>query len=80
VRHRPSRRAGACIVAAVAAVFVLMLAAAAPAGAETVTVSMTGDPLTGSFSFRQDLVDILAGDVCIRGSCRRRSASRPSSR
>ena len=60
MRHRPSRRAGACIVAAVS---VLMLAAAAPAGAETVTVSMTGDPLTGSFSFRQDLVDILAGDV-----------------
>lgn len=64
MRHRPSRRAGARIVAAIAAVAVLMLAAAAaPAGAETVTVSMTGDPLTGSFSFRQDLVDILAGDV-----------------
>ncbi len=59
MRLRPSRR-GACIVAAVS---VLMLWAAAPAGAETVTVSMTGDPLTGSFSFRQDLVDILAGDV-----------------
>lgn len=62
--HRPLRRAGACIVTAVATVAVPTLVAAAPAtAAETVTISMTGDPLTGSFSFRQDLVDILAGDV-----------------
>jgi plastocyanin len=52
----------AVAVAAVAAV-IAPLAAPAVARAETTTISMTGDPLTGSFSFRQDLVDLLAGDV-----------------
>jgi plastocyanin len=60
VRSVPSRRARACIAAALAAP---VLAVSAPASAETTTISMTGDPLTGSFSFRQDLVDVLAGDV-----------------
>jgi plastocyanin len=39
------------------------LAVAGPARADMTTISMTGDPLTGSFSFRQDVVDIVAGDV-----------------
>jgi plastocyanin len=53
----------AIAVAAVVAVAVATLAAPAVARAETTTISMTGDPLTGSFSFRQDLVDLIAGDV-----------------
>jgi len=59
--------AGIATVAAAVAVAVPALAvtqpAPAPATGETVTIAMTGDPLTGSFSFRQDLVDIRAGDV-----------------
>jgi plastocyanin len=62
VRRIPSRRTRA-VVAALAAVVVPALAVPAPAGADTTTISMTGDPLTGSFAFRQDLVDVLAGDV-----------------
>lgn len=39
------------------------LAFASPAAADTTVIAMTGDPLTGSLSFRQDLVEIQAGDV-----------------
>jgi plastocyanin len=51
------------LAAFVAAVVAPALAMSAPARADTTTISMTGDPLTGSFAFRQDLVYILAGDV-----------------
>jgi plastocyanin len=63
VRSIGSRRVRSCVVATAVAAAVAAPVAAAPARAETTTISMTGDPLTGSFSFRQDLVDLLAGDV-----------------
>jgi plastocyanin len=60
---RRARSVVAITVAAGAGVVAPTLAVPAVARAETTTISMTGDPLTGSFSFRQDLVDLLAGDV-----------------
>jgi plastocyanin len=60
VRSVAPRRVRAFVLAAAVAP---VLALPAPARADTTTISMTGDPLTGSFSFRQDLVDLLAGDV-----------------
>jgi plastocyanin len=65
VRRIPSRRARAVAAALSAVVAVVAPALAEPAGAnaDATTISMTGDPLTGSFAFRQDLVDVLAGDV-----------------
>lgn len=63
MRSIGSRRVRLCVVATAVAVAVVAPVSAAPARAETTTISMTGDPLTGSFSFRQDLVDLLAGDV-----------------
>jgi plastocyanin len=61
VRRNPARRARA--VAAALAAVVAVVAVPAGAAADTTTISMTGDPLTGSFAFRQDLVDVVAGDV-----------------
>lgn len=53
-----------------AAVAVLLAAASLTAGAApaadapvTATMTMTGDPATGSLSFRQDLLDLRAGDT-----------------
>lgn len=61
MRRMSSRHARA--FAALVACLAPALAVSAPARADTTTISMTGDPLTGSFAFRQDLVDVLAGDV-----------------
>jgi plastocyanin len=67
VRLRRARGSFAVLAVAVAVAAVvapaLAVPAPAPAPAETTTIAMTGDPLTGSFSFRQDLVDLVAGDV-----------------
>jgi plastocyanin len=76
VRRMSTRHARA--VAAVVAAPVL--AVAAPARADTTTISMTGDPLTGSFSFRQDLVDIPAGDAVRFRNANGLSAHEPAER
>ena len=64
VRLRRARGSFAVLAVAVAVVApARAVPAPAPAPAAPTTIAMTGDPLTGSFSFRQDLVDLLAGDV-----------------
>lgn len=57
----PARHARALVL--IAAVAAAALAVPAPSLAEPTTIAMTGDPLTGSFAFRQDLLEIVAGDV-----------------
>lgn len=68
------------ISSSLAAVAAVSMAVVVPATAQTTTIAMTGDPITGSLSFRQDVIDIQAGDVVRFANRNASSAHEPAER